>query len=295
MLTKNRVKVIAIIGLGLIGGSLSKVLKGKGYKIIGFDKDIKTLKAAKQERVISQGFAKLTEKSFNDVDIVFICTPLPLIKTYINKISRLKLKKKIIVTDTGSTKKEICDYAERLATSASLWFIGGHPMAGTEKKGFTFSKKDLFKNHLWILTSVKINNQLIKELIKIIKKTGAKPIIISPDEHDKAVALVSHLPLLVSIALSQTVKTSRLMKTAAAIASSGFRDTTRISSANPEMNANLLLSNSKVLEKLLPVYLKELNNIFKMTKTKSKNLRKKLNTVSSWRNQLYSSKGNNSF
>lgn len=283
---KHKIKNIAIIGLGLIGGSLAKVLKGKGYTITGITKSQKTIRLALKEKVINKGYTRLSSKALEDTDLIFICTPLHLITTCLNKISKLNLKKGIIVTDVGSTKTEICDYARRRTGGTSLQlFIGGHPMAGTEKAGFISSKKNLFKNSAWILTPTNKNNKPVTAIKTIIKKIGAKPIITTPEKHDQAVALISHLPLLASIGLCEAVKKSSIKEFASIIASSGFKDTTRIASGNPEMNSNLLISNSLVLGKLLPVYLKELNNILKMAKTKD--LHRKLDSVSQWRNNLY--------
>ena len=288
---KKNIKQIAIIGLGLIGGSLAKALKEKGYKITGITKSSKTIRLALKEKVIFKGFTKLNSKALENVDVIFICTPLHLIIGYLNKIS--KLKQGIIITDVGSTKTEICKYAKKtFSTQSSILnpqssFIGGHPMAGTEKAGFTVSNKNLFKNCAWILTPIDKNNESLTIIKIIVKKIGAKPIITTPEKHDQAVALVSHLPLLVSIGLCETVKNSGLRDFASMIASSGFRDMTRIASGNPEMNLNLIISNNLALQKILPVYFKELNNILRMAKTKSKSLHKKLSTVSQWRSKLY--------
>ncbi|OGI08893.1 MAG: hypothetical protein A3I68_03380 [Candidatus Melainabacteria bacterium RIFCSPLOWO2_02_FULL_35_15] len=294
-----KIKNIAIIGLGLIGGSIAKALKIKGYKIIGITKNPKTIRLALKEKAINKGYTKLNSQSLENIDLIFICTPLHLITTYLNKISKLKLKKGVIITDVGSTKSEICNHAKKIFSvlhstfRISHFFIGGHPMAGTEKSGFSAAQKDLFKNCAWILTPANKNNRLLTAIKTVVKKTGAKPIIINPEKHDKAVALVSHLPLLASIGLCQTVKESNFRELASTVASGGFRDSTRIAGGNPGMNSNLLISNLPILKKLLPVYIKELNNIIRMANTKSKNLHKKLNTVSRWRNSLYNPKGKN--
>ena len=297
MTLKN--KNIAIIGLGLIGGSLAKALKGKEYTITGITKSPKTIRLALKEKAIHKGYTKLNSKALKDVDLIFICTPLHLTKDYLNKISKLKLKKGVIITDVGSTKLEICNHAKKVFSTYNLklktynCFIGGHPMAGTEEKGFTASKKDLFINCKWVLTPTTNNKKAIATLTSIIKKTGASPIITTPEKHDQAVGLISHLPLLTSIGLCETVKGSNSRELASILASSGFKDTTRIAGGNPEMNSNLLISNNLVLKKLLPAYIKELNNILKTANIKPKSLHKKLNNVSRWRNSLYSLKSKN--
>ncbi len=306
MTSKSNLKQIAIIGLGLIGGSLAKALKEKGYKVTGITKSLKTIKLALKEKAITKGYTKLSPKSLENIDLIFICTPLHLITNYLSKISGLKLKPGIIISDVGSTKSEICDYADKhFLTNEPLtgrdksrpysFFIGGHPMAGTEKSGFSAAQKNLFKNCAWILTPTAKDKKSITTIQTIIKKIGAKPVITTPEEHDEAVALISHLPLLASIGLCQTIKESYFRKLASTFASSGFRDITRIAGGNPEMNSGLLTSNNSILQKLLPVYIKELKDILKMAKTKSKNLHKKLNLASRWRNTLYNSKGENNF
>ena len=282
---KYKIKNIAIIGLGLIGGSLAKALKEKGYKIIGIDINSTTIKLALKEKAINKGYTQLNSKSLENIDLIFICTPLPLIKIYLTKISKLKLKNRVIITDVGSTKEQICRYANKISSPSPL-FIGGHPMAGTEYAGFVSSKKDLFKNCAWVLTPTDKNKQSIETLKIIIKKIDAKPIITTPKKHDEAVALISHLPLLVSIGLCETVKESGFMKLALTLASSGFRDTTRIAGGNTEMNSNLLISNQLLLKKLLPKYNTNLGKIISSTKNQ-KNLYKKISAISKWRNSLF--------
>ena len=297
---KHKIKNIAIIGLGLIGGSLAKALKGKGYKIIGIDTNSSTIKLALKEKAINKGYTKLNSKSLENIDLIFICTPLTLIKIYLTKISKLKLKNGVIITDVGSTKEQICKHANKifplyppLPLSPSPLFIGGHPMAGTEKSGFSSSDKKLFKTRAWILTPTNKNKQSIETLKIIIKKIGAKLIITTPKKHDETAALISHLPLLASIGLCEIVKESNLRNFASMTAGSGFRDSTRIAGGHSEMNSNLLNSNYSVLKKLLPLYIKELNSILKTAKTKSKSLDKKLNIVNQWRSRLYNSRGEN--
>ncbi|MBI2995816.1 MAG: prephenate dehydrogenase/arogenate dehydrogenase family protein [Candidatus Melainabacteria bacterium] len=291
MLKENKTKCIAIIGLGLIGGSLAKALKGKGYTVIGITRNPKTIKLAKKEKAIDIGSTKPDSKVLKKADVIFIATPLRFIPDYIKKIAALKLKKEVIVTDVGSTKVKICKIAKqyflpsrRFAVSPARFFIGGHPMAGTEHAGFSASKKDLFKNCTWILTPTDKNKKLIKGIKKIITRIHAKPIITTPEKHDKAVALISHFPLLVSIGLCQLVKNTndkKLKKLAMTIASSGFRDTTRIAGGNPEMSLGLLTSNSNELVQLLPRYFKELKKALKLATLKN------LKSIQEWRNSLF--------
>lgn len=287
---ENKIKNIAIIGLGLIGGSIAKALKQKNYTIVGIDKNKETIRLAKKEKVINQGFTRLSNQAFKNVDVIFIATLLNLIPYYLKKIARLNLKKEIIVTDVGSTKTAICKLAKTLFPSPI--FIGGHPMAGTEKAGFKNSQKKLFQGRAWILTptSKTKETKLALEKIKyLIKKTGSKPIITSPEEHDKACALISHLPLVVSVALCsvlENLKASELKNLSLSIASSGFRDTTRIASCNPAMNSNLMTCNINEINKLIPIYYKELKNLITIANKNPKRLKSKLIKISKWRSNL---------
>lgn len=286
---KRKISCIAIIGLGLIGGSLAMALKAKGYKIIGISRKAKTLSLAKSKRAIDIGFTKLTSKSLKEVDLIFIATPLSLIPTYIKEIASL-VKHEVFLTDVGSTKTKICEVAKKVLPK-NITFIGGHPMAGTEKAGFLNAKKDLFRNCAWILTPNK-SSLALKIVESVIHKIGGKTIVTTSLKHDEAVALISHIPLLVSIALCQTImnqKNINLKNLASQIASSGFKDTTRIAGGNPILNKDLISSNLSILRRMLPSYYKELTEILKLAKENSNELLKELIKTSLWRSKLYNS------
>lgn len=294
---KNKIKRIAIIGLGLIGGSLALALKVNGYYIVGITKNPDTLAKAKKEKAIDIGYTELNNEELNNVDLIFLTPPLSYIPEYINQISKI-VKKEIILTDAGSTKVEICNFAKKVLPE-NITFIGGHPMAGTEKAGFAFAQIGLFKQCAWILTPVN-NTENTKQAIKILEdiviQIGAKPIQANPKKHDQAVALISHLPLIASIGLCQIVrnlKDSEVKHLATVIASSGFKDTTRIGGGNPEMNSNLLTSNFLQISTLLQEYSTELERLIKLAKEHPETLLKTLSEVTEWRSKLYSQEGKN--
>ena len=286
---ESKSKCIVIVGLGLIGGSLAKALKACGYYIVGIDKKESALKIAKRQKVINEGYTKLNKQALRNVNLIFLSTPLSTIPFYIREIAKT-IKHDVILTDTGSTKHEICKIAKKVLPK-NITFIGGHPMSGTEKQGFKFSDRNLFKNCVWLLTpSSKTSRRAIKTVEKIIKQVGAKVLTITPEEHDKAVCLISHLPLLASIGLCETVrniKDSKLRRLAETIASSGFRDTTRIAGGNPELNLDLIRSNNSNLTILLTNYQRELEKIIKESKVQPTKLLENLERVSKWRNELY--------
>ena len=297
MTSNNKVRRIAIVGLGLIGGSLAMALKVNGYQIVGVTKKSETISLALARKAIDQGFTELNPESLSNVDLIFLCTPLNLIPEYIQEIAKV-VKHDVILSDTGSTKLEICKTAKNVLPS-NIIFIGGHPMAGTEKAGFLASEISLFKNCAWLLTPVGENEKSRKALEilqSIVTEIGAKPIFVNPEKHDQAVALVSHLPLLASIGLCQIVKNlndTELRGLALKIASSGFRDTTRIGGGNPEMNFGLLASNFSQITLFLTKYKNELDSIINLAKNSPNKLLGNLTEINDWRSKLYNKEGKN--
>lgn len=285
-------KNIVIVGLGLIGGSLAKALKETSYNIVGISRSKETIDKAIKDKVISKGFIELSADSLSNSNIIILCSPLNLIPEQIKTIGEL-VKHEVLLTDAGSTKKDISEVAKMLPPN--IKFIGGHPMAGTEKTGYDFSVPKLFENCAWILTAEEDSKE-IDDLNEIIKSVGAVPITTTPDMHDKAVCLISHLPLLISIGLCETVKSIEdpaLQKLTMQLAASGFRDMTRIGGGNPLMNTNLLSCNLTELSKSLPVYIDELGKAIKMLSEDSSKVEKLLSDISSWRKDLYDENGKN--
>lgn len=241
-------KNIGIIGLGLIGGSLALKLIEQEYKVYGFVRDLARFKSS--QKVSSQtekSFAKLTEnfEDLKDCDIVFVCTPLRLISGTLREIQPF-LKPNSITTDVGSVKSLICEESKKFFRS-DCFFVGGHPMAGTEKAGFNNSFPELFESKKWVLIEDKsLAPELISPLKKIINSTGAIIVETDAHKHDQAVAYISHLPLLLSIGLLETVnsiETQELKDLALDLASSGFESMTRLAKGNQVLNEDLLSLN----------------------------------------------------
>lgn len=297
MAVKGKVKRIAIVGLGLIGSSLAMALKVNGYQIVGIARKKETIDLALARRAIDSGFTQIISEAFNGVELIFLTGPLSLISEHIEKVSKL-VSNEVILSDVGSTKSEICKTAKNVLPE-NIVFVGGHPMAGTEKAGFVAAQVGLFKNCAWLFTPLdesKKSKEALKILEELAMQIGAVPIVTDSEKHDQAVALVSHLPLLASIGLCQIVKNlsdPELLRLASLIASSGYRDTTRIGGGNPNMNFDLINSNYLQLVELLPKYCKELETITKLAKEKPDDLLKMMEEINKWRNNLYNSDGKN--
>jgi len=219
---------IGIIGLGLIGGSIFKDLTTLGYDVVAVSKSQSGEKIYKNYEILK------------DRDIVFVCTPMNKTLKVLDELENF-LPETTIVTDVCSLKGFVCK------KKRPYKYIPSHPMAGTEHKGFENSFEGLFKGAKWVITEDKqIKEQEAgKMLIKIITDLGATPIITTPQKHDEAAAMISHMPMVISQALFLAAKDNPL---ALEMASSGFRDMTRLALSNKEMAADMVNMNAENIQ-----------------------------------------------
>lgn len=259
---------IAVIGLGLIGGSLGLGLKRLGssdLRIIGIPRREETLKKAIEIGAVDEG----TTDHVNgvvDADMVFICTPMHLIVPIIKEIAP-KLKKGAIVTDVGSSKYGIVTQAEK-AMPKGTYFVGGHPMAGKETTKLESSDPELFRGKTWILTrSSRTSVRALQEIEKLVGILGANPLEMDPKTHDRVVAAVSHMPLAVAASLVNTIADQEERELMERCASSGFRDTTRIASGDPILGVDMFTTNKKAILKMLGAFKKKVSELEKLIKS----------------------------
>jgi len=226
-------KKITIIGVGLIGGSLGLALKEKkpNFKIIGIDKQ-EIIEKAIIRGAIDEGTINLKE-GIKEADVVILATPVKIILDLLPQINPF-LKKGCLVTDTGSTKTQIVKKANKVL-SKDIHFIGGHPMAGSEKYGINSANTHLFLDKTYILTpSNKSKLAALEKIFLIIEMISAKRLILDPFEHDKIIAAISHLPQILAVSLTNTISTlvqeennNNYFK----VIGGGFKDMTRIASS----------------------------------------------------------------
>lgn len=214
---------IGIIGLGLIGGSIFKDLKKLNYDVIAVSNSQNGANIYKNYDIL------------NTCDIVFVCSPMNKTLEILDKLEDI-LSPDTTVTDVCSLKEFVCK------KKRPYKFVPSHPMAGTEHKGFEHSFKGLFKGAKWVITPVFGKDE---NLFEIIKQLGAKPVFTTPEKHDQAVALVSHMPMVISQAIFKTAQENDL---ALEIASSGFRDMTRLAMSNTEMANDMVQMNSENIQ-----------------------------------------------
>lgn len=236
-------KKIAIIGLGLIGASLLKALQNKGFVLVAISSNTETIKKI-EELSLAQVVSSELDAAVG-CDVVFICTPISTVKDILFKLSTI-LSPSTIVSDVASVKGFICEYAKGL----NINFIGSHPMAGTENSGFDFADEHLFEGAKWVLTPDDKDKQQEEIFIldSIISKTGATSVVMNSLVHDEAVALISHVPMVLSQSLFYMLSNyekKNIGDAAKLLASSGFRDMTRLACSNMKMAMDMIEYNKK--------------------------------------------------
>lgn len=251
----------SFIGLGLIGGSIARAFRHyyPEMKIKVFDTDIPSLSLALKEHVATSIYTELSEDLCN-ADYIFLCAPVSENEKNLRIILPM-LSEHTIITDVGSVKSGIHKLVEELHIEKR--FIGGHPMAGSERFGYANSKVNLLENAYYVLTPTKeVADESVNALKDMISKIKAVPLVIASTEHDYATAAISHLPHIIAAGLVNLVKESdskeELMKTMAA---GGFKDLTRIASSNPTMWQQICLTNTDNILQLLDAYITTLQQI----------------------------------
>lgn len=257
---------IGIVGLGLIGGSLAIAFKEAGLEIIGVSRKESTCQTAIARQMVDQASTDL--RILYHADVVFLCTPIdyviPTAKALIPH-----LKPDAILTDVASVK------AQMVTAIEPLWqnFIGGHPMAGTAEQGIDAALTGLFIDAPYVLTPTENTPQIAMEtLTNLIQILQSRFYRCAPDVHDQAVAWISHLPVYVSanlIAACLRETNSDILTMAKSLASSGFRDTSRVGGGNPELGLMMAQYNRQALLQSLRVYQQGLAQIIEQIETEN--------------------------
>lgn len=249
------------IGLGLIGGSIARALKEKlpNTRIIAYDINEETLTSAKEAQIADITTTAI-DNTFRECDYIFLCAPVQKNDDNLEAVKAV-LSPDCLLTDVGSVKTDI----HKTITTAGLnhQFIGGHPMAGSERVGFINSKSVLLENAYYILTpTAEVPNEKVQEYKELVQLLGAIPLILSCEQHDYVTAAVSHLPHIIASSLVNLVRdhdsTEGIMKM---IAAGGFKDITRIASSSAVMWQQICLTNTENIAGLLDDYIDSLTAI----------------------------------
>jgi prephenate dehydrogenase len=253
---------ITIIGMGLIGTSLGLALKSIGLKdvqLVGID-----LERSRSNKAHKMGAIDKVEgnipSAVQDAEIVFIATPVGAMKDVMETIAH-RLKEGALVTDTGGTKRDVLQWAKETLPS-KVDFVGGHPMAGKETPGPENASADLFQGKAYcIVPSAGASQKGVRVLMDLVSSFGAKPYFIDPGEHDSFVAAVSHLPFIASAALVGCTSKSPQWDDISKLASSGFRDVTRLASGDPTMHRDVCMTNRESITYWIGEMIRELERI----------------------------------
>lgn len=263
------------------------------YRIVGFSKQKKTINKALKKKIVDEGHVSI-KTAVADADVVFICVPISAMRnTFINIAPHLKSG--CIVTDVGSTKRQIMQWAGETLPQ-NITFIGGHPMAGSEKRGIDHIVPDLFARKPWCLIAGHCHSEPVRQaqgklreespthvgsrirerslgrirslemtpimqLSKLIISIGAKPITMTAQDHDKCVALISHLPFIISRALLKTAISSKNWPQAQLLASTGFANMTRLAHGNTQMHKDICMTNKENISQAISLLEEVLKHI----------------------------------
>lgn len=249
---------VAIVGLGLLGGSIALALKersaGAGaregqWHVTGIAREKETVQQALAMGALDDGTTNM-KLGVAEADVVVIATPVGTIPSLVAQIASA-LKPGAVVTDVGSTKAGLIRVIPSLLPSHAQ-YVGGHPMAGSERTGLDAADAYLLENAMYVITPLVPNQPGLEQVLQLVEAVGAQPIIMDGQRHDRMVAAVSHLPHMVAAALVKAVgRVAADDSTVLALAAGGFRDTTRVASGDPEMWRDIFISNrEQVLDML---------------------------------------------
>lgn len=229
---------VVIVGVGLIGGSLGLALRKKKLagQVIGVARTAETIAKAKRARAITRGTTNLAAAA-RGADLVILATPVGQIVPLAQQAAQV-MKEGGIITDVGSTKADVVTALDRVLPKRCS-FVGSHPLAGSEQQGVAAASATLFANSLCIITPTAGTSQHALDLVRQLwKDVGATVVEFRPQVHDKLLSLLSHLPHLLAVALSNSTPSSQL-----SYAPRSFRDMTRIAMSDPVLWRDILLTN----------------------------------------------------
>lgn len=252
---------LGFIGLGLIGGSIAKALKENAptIQIIAYDVNQESIELAVSEGIVDKA-AVAIDDTFSVCDYIFLCAPVQKNAENLIQIKNI-MKPSCILTDVGSVKTDI--HRHIMEQHMEHCFIGGHPMAGSERYGYVNAKTTLLENAYYILTpNASTDKERLAELRSLVELTGAIPLILDYRKHDYVTAAISHLPHVIAASLVNLVRDSDsedgIMKM---VAAGGFKDITRIASSSATMWQQICLTNTDNISDLLGDYIASLQTI----------------------------------
>ncbi len=252
---------IAVLGLGLIGGSLALSLHQAGIakQISGYDVNPDVTRRAKEREAITNMHTSV-EEAVQQADLVVLATPILAMPELFERIAPA-LKPGALVTDTASTKGKILTWAKTLLP-ANVVFVGGHPMAGREHSGIEAAEDGLFEGCAYCLTpTTQTPSEAIAQLSEVVIRLGAQPLVLDAERHDRLVAGISHLPFVLSSALVQALSAGEDWSEMSRLAAGGFRDMSRLAAGSPTMYRDICLTNKQAILNWLDALVQQLESV----------------------------------
>lgn len=238
---------IAIVGLGLIGASIGLALLARRQAgvVRGYDANPEVSARALERGAITEACGSVKD-TVRGADVVVLATPVLALRDLLPAVGKAA-PERAVITDVGSTKRMVGEWAQATLARPER-FIGGHPMTGSERSGVDAATAELFAGSPWLLTpSLETTGEALRQARALAEAVGARPIEMDAAQHDAAVSLVSHLPLVAATAVTLAISRQERWSEASAFAAGGFRDTTRVASGDPRMARDICLTNREEL------------------------------------------------
>lgn len=259
---------VAIIGVGLLGGSIGLAFKQRrlARDVHGFVRRAESVTECERLGVVDRATTDLSE-AVREADLVILCTPIAQMPELAKRMLP-SLKPGAIVTDVGSVKGVVVESLESILNGAGAHFVGSHPMAGGEKTGASAARADLFENAVCVVTPSAISDSsAVARVENFWRALGARTLRLAPEIHDELVSRSSHLPHILAAALASYVLDPAAAKEQSLVCATGFRDTTRIASGSPEMWRDIALANRANLARTLDEFIGDLQAFQRALKT----------------------------
>jgi prephenate dehydrogenase len=267
-----RWKKVALVGVGLLGGSLGTALRRRGLagSVVGYVRRLKSIEEATRAGAVTSATMDL-EKAVRGADLIVFCTPIGQMRVLAEQMLPA-MDRGAIVTDVGSVKEIVVSELEPIIARGGGYFIGSHPMAGSEKTGVLASQETLFEDAICVVTPTrKSSRRALARVQDLWKSVGCRILKLSPGDHDELVSRSSHLPHLIAAGLASFVLDPSHPGAQALLCANGFRDSTRIASGAPEMWRDIAVANRTNLVKALDSFTAELRKVRRLLSTGDSN------------------------
>jgi prephenate dehydrogenase len=249
---------VAIAGLGLIGGSIAMALKKRkvGIEIVGIDRNTGIMSSAIGMGIIDSSFNNKPE-DLEGVQLLVIAVPVGAIESVLEGLLPY-LPHDCVITDVASVKRRAITSITKMLEAGQV-FVGGHPMAGSEKSGIAAAREDLFENAAYVLTPTGGEPEAVIRFVEgYVRLLGARPVIMTPEQHDRLVAMISHMPYIAAVCLNLAVSSMDSTGDAKSLAAGGFRDITRVASSDAGLWAGICIENRDALIEVIKVFREQL-------------------------------------